>query len=384
MPSTAGPVDRWAGSALTHVLVYEDNPQHSAEVAGLLEARGYRATLAGSATEAEGVLKRDRPGALIVVDHDAVPTRADDPGTALRAAAAALDVPTLVVVDDPTDPSALADRLVDADDWVSLGGLATEMPIRLARLMKRAAPAPAPAGPGSPHRGGPLVIGPRFISLVVHDLRTPLNVIGLSLRMISQAVPGDDPELEEDLRFVEENFRQIERMLTQLSDYYRLHDPDGTLMPVEFSPPRLVDELLEARQAKAGMRASPVTVEATGACPAEVTLDLGRARLAVQYAVSNAAAAANGEPIRVVLRGGRDRWVTEVVIDHPPPSVVKAVALSPDGFERLCGVAAERRGMDLAIAAKVSELFGGTARLDVEPGRMTAVVLDWPARLAPA
>jgi hypothetical protein len=37
--------------------------------------------------------------------------------------------------------------------------------------------------------------------------------------------------------------------------------------------------------------------------------------------------------------------------------------------------------MDLAIAARVSEDFGGTARLALAPGGGTTVVLDWPARL---
>jgi hypothetical protein len=56
--------------------------------------------------------------------------------------------------------------------------------------------------------------------------------------------------------------------------------------------------------------------------------------------------------------------------------------LGPSSFERLCGFAAERRGMDLAIAAKVSELFGGSARLELTASRGTVVVLDWPERLA--
>jgi signal transduction histidine kinase len=382
MQSMAGSVGHEAGSALARLLVFEDTPQHGAEVAGLLKAHGYRTTaLAGSASEAVEALARDRPGALIVVDRDGGPGPGSGP--ALRAAAAEQGIPILVVVDDLTDPGTLADRLADADDWVSLGGLATELPIRVARLIRRGAPAGTAArGPsGSRSEWRPLALSPRFLSLVVHDLRTPLNVISLSLRMINQAVPRDDPELEEDLRFVDENLKQIERMLAQLSDYYRLHDREGALNATEFSPRRLVDELLEARRPKAEARSGPVSVEVAASCPAEVALDPTRARMAIHYAVTNAAAAANGDPVRVVLRGGPDRWVIEVVVDQPPPETVTPTVLSPVGFERLCGVAAERRGMDLAIAAKVSELFGGTARLDVGPGDKSAVVLEWPARL---
>jgi signal transduction histidine kinase len=368
---------------LTHILVFENTPQHSAEVVGLLEARGYRATLVGSKSEAEELLKRDRPGALVVVDHDGAPASMPEPAASVRATAAGLGIPVLVVVDDPADPGTLVDRLGGADDWVSLGGLATELPVRVARLARR--PEAPRAGQGE-SEGGPgnvaaLALSPQFLALVVHDLRTPLNVIGLSIRMISQAVPRNDPELEEDLRFIDENFRQLERMLNQLSDYYRLHDQGNPPATAEFSPRRLVDELLESRHVKAGMRSSRITLEVTDSCPGEVMLDPVRARMAIQYAVANAAAAANGGPIRIVLRGQPDRWVTEVVVDHPPPDSVRSTPLTPAGFDRLCGVALERRGMDLAIAAKVSELFGGSARLEAERGRRTSVVLDWPDRL---
>ena len=49
-----------------------------------------------------------------------------------------------------------------------------------------------------------LLDGPDFLTLVIHDLRTPLNVIGLSLRMIALCFPKGDPQTEEDLRFVNE------------------------------------------------------------------------------------------------------------------------------------------------------------------------------------
>ncbi len=59
----------------------------------------------------------------------------------------------------------------------------------------------------------------------------------------------------------------------------------------------------------------------------------------------------------------------------------KSTELRPHLFERLCGTAAERRGMDLAIAARVSELFGGTARLEAVEQKGTTILLDWPVRL---
>jgi hypothetical protein len=76
--------------------------------------------------------------------------------------------------------------------------------------------------------------------------------------------------------------------------------------------------------------------------------------------------------------------VVEFVVDLPPPSTVMAMELRPDRFERLTGTAKERRGLDLAIAARISEMFGGSARLEVVRERSSTIILDWPQRLADA
>lgn len=376
MPSTAKSVSQPTGGVLTHLMVFDADPGRSAEMAGELTALGFRTTVGGSSVAAE-TFRREQPALAVMTERAFA-----DPalGGAVRSAADRAGLPVLVVVDDLGEARGVADRLDTADDWVARSRLAAELPSRVARLLKRreqAATAGGKSGPALPSDS-------QFFALVVHDLRTPLNVIGLSLRMISQALPKGDPDLDEDMRFVDENFRQIERMLTQLSDFYRLFENDGQLAVTPFSPRRMADELLEARATKATPRLNPVLLDVRPNCPEEVDLDPLRARQAIQYALVNATAASGGEPIRVTMHGGRDRWVIEVAVDRPPPSSVQSVNLSSTAFERLCGFAAERRGMDLAIAAKVTEMFGGRARLDVVENQGTTIVLDWPARFASA
>jgi len=280
-----------------------------------------------------------------------------------------LGIPVLAVVESGPQLEMRLRTFEDADDWIVRDGSPEEFVARVARLIRRQAAPP---------------IDVPFSSMVVHDLRTPLNVIGLSIRMVEQALPRDDPEVEEDLRFIDENLRQIERMLTQLSDYARLFGSGLGLTVDAFDPRRMVDEILENRESRSsrpGWKGSPVHLDVQRTCPQEAVLDQGRARMAIEYALSNANAAAHDEPIRLTLRGGPQpgRWVTEVAIDRPPPTSITSVELRPRSFERLCGCAADRQGMDLAIAARVSELFGGSARLEVVPGRGTTIILDWPA-----
>ena len=77
----------------------------------------------------------------------------------------------------------------------------------------------------------------------------------------------------------------------------------------------------------------PVLLNVQPDCPEEVDLDPTRARQAIQYALLNASTASGGDPIRLTMHGGPDRWVIEVAIDKPAPLSVHSVALSPKTFE---------------------------------------------------
>lgn len=283
-------------------------------------------------------------------------------------------VPTLLIVDQIGDPRELARRSRTFDGWMSLDAIDRELPARVAEMLHR-------LGKSS---GNLPSIDPRFLALVIHDLRTPLNVIGLTIRAIAQTISEPTAELEEDLRFLTDNSRQIERMLAQLGDFCRLVEGESRLSAVEFDPRRFLADFLDERRGRPGAEATPIRLEIADDSPSEVSLDPQRVRLALQHSLANALNAAGDSPIRIRSSGGTGRWTVELVVDRPAPATVKSLELRPDRFERLAGSAAERRGLDLAIAAMVSEMFGGSARLDVEPGRRSTIVLDWPERLAVA
>jgi len=221
----------------------------------------------------------------------------------------------------------------------------------------------------------------RYQEVVIHDLRTPLNVISLALRMIDEVASQKDPDLAEDLGLIRANAAELERMLVYLVDFSRLPEGRSGLAVERFDPRRMVDEVVEEYRSRPG--ASAVEMEVAEAPPV-VALDPMKARMAAQKALSNAAAASNGKPIRVRLAGGPDRCLLSFEVAVPPRDSVQSHTIDPEDFERLLGTPAERRGLDLAIVAKISALFDGTARLEVRPGQGTAVILDWPATIAPA
>jgi signal transduction histidine kinase len=367
MLSSAQQGEAAVGQDSPRLLILDVSNPGATAIAAPLESRGYRVVSVGSGGEALQALRRARPSLAVVAQG-----RGGSAGSGARqseflAAARAMGIPVLEVIEDGVELRARLERSEDIDDWVLRGSSPEELDARIAGLLRRRVPAP---------------IDVPFSAMVVHDLRTPLNVIGLSLRMIEQALPREDAEVEEDLRFIQENLRQIERMLSQLSDYARLFEPGLRLTAHAFDPRRTVDELLENRSNHSVWKGSTVRLDVHETCPAEVSLDQSRARMAIEYALINAGAAAHDELIRLTLRGGPGRWVIEVTIDRPPPSSVTSTELRPHVFERLCGFAADRRGMDLAIVARISELFGGSARFEAIPGRATTIVLDWPVHLA--
>ena len=343
-------------------MIFDVDRTRGEQLVSLLEAQ-FTATHHDQPNIAAEILRRERPDLAIISEVGSGKSAAFP---RLRESARALQIPTLAVVEDGANLAKLVDEY---DDWVCWSNAAIELPIRSDRLASQVGDSKVPA------------IDPRFLALVVHDLRTPLNVIGLTIRAIGQSVSTPNPEFEEDLTFLHENAKQIEKMLAQLGDYCRLVESEQQPSAVEFQTRRFLADFLEEKQSKRDSEFKSVRLEFVPDSPEEVAVDPNRARLAIQHALANAVAAAGDATIKLRSKGPVGRWVIEVVVEKAPPPTISSTKLQPHLFERLIGSAAERRGLDLAIASRVSELFGGSARLDVEPGVRSVVILDWPARL---
>lgn len=327
-----------------------------------LEALGCSVSRHDQLNLVDEVLHRERPDLFVAAlvggsEHEPI----SSPGGLARS----LGIPALAVVEPGPY---LRAHVKGFDDWLIFDRLSQELEPRIGRLLDQPSTSLVPA------------IDPRFLALVVHDLRTPLNVIGLTIRAISQSNPTPNAEFDEDLNFLQENAKQIEKMLAQLGDYSRLIESERSPSAVEFETRRFLADLLEEKQSKRDSEFKLVRLEFGADSPTEVALDPARVRLAISHTLANAVAAAGDAPVKIRSKGSPERWIIEVVTEKNPPPTISAVQLHPHIFERLLGSAAERRGLDLAIASRVSELFGGTARLVVEPGVRSMVTLDWPVR----
>jgi signal transduction histidine kinase len=349
------------------VLLFDPELLSPAGHESALASGGYRTERAAKVDEALAALDRDDPAALVVVEGRMGP--ADES----RVCHAARDrgIPVLGLIDHEGDGASLKDRIEGFDGWTHYACPSNFLVARLGQMLNGQAS-------GRPSHAEPIPIDVRLLAMIIHDVRNPLNVIGLTLRVIEQMPASQRAEVQEDLDFLRDNAGQIEKILGVLSDICRLGDL-GPPAAVAFEPRRFVEDLLAERAQKMGGKVFPARLEAAPGTPAQVEVDPVRTRLALVSALTNAAAAAEA-PLRVALSGDSDRWQVSIIVDRAPPSTVRGFAAEPDRFERIIAIPAERTGIDLAIAALLAGQSGGSVRLDVEPGQRSTIVLDWPVK----
>ena len=220
-------------------------------------------------------------------------------------------------------------------------------------------------------------IDTKLIGQIIHDIRNPLNVIGLTLRVMEQLPKTLRDELQEDLDFLRDNAHQIERMLVLLSDFCRVADNTAEPAPAPFDPARFVEEVTEERGTKTTEKGFPARVEADPSTPKSVRLDPVNVRLALRCALTNAAGASE-RPMTVRTSGDGDRWSITIVVDKPPPATVTPGPIVSGTYERLIATPAERKGLDIAMAAWLAGRLGGSVRVEVVPSERSTIVIDLP------
>ncbi len=87
------------------------------------------------------------------------------------------------------------------------------------------------------------LIDPRILALIVHDLRNPLNVIGLMMPVLEARLP--EPSDRDDLRLIANETGQMRLMLDLLGDYCTFLT-SAPPPPVSFDPRTLLNEVVDA------------------------------------------------------------------------------------------------------------------------------------------
>ena len=184
------------------VVLFDPESLSPAEHETAIASGGYRTERAARVDEALAVLERDDPAALVVVEGRAGP--ADE--SRVCHAASDRGIPVLGLIDHEGDGASLKDRVKGYDGWTHYACPASDLIARLGADAQW-------QGPTAPPTHGPIPIDVRLLAMIVHDIRNPLNVIGLTLRVIEQLPAPQRAEVQEDLNFLRDNAGQVEKIL---------------------------------------------------------------------------------------------------------------------------------------------------------------------------
>ncbi len=214
-------------------------------------------------------------------------------------------------------------------------------------------------------------------STVAHEVRNPLNAVGMTAQRLKReflgAAPadaGDRAELEELLSVMTSETQRIDRIVQQFLEYAR----PPRLAPETVDLGALVRDVGERARSLAEARGVAVEVEATETGTALV--DPAQLRQALDNLVRNAVEA-TPEGGRVSLAARRESGGHAIEVRDTGRGI------EPDHLPRIFDLyfttKADGTGVGLAVTQQIVAAHGGTIEVDSRPGAGTTMTVRLPA-----
>jgi len=206
------------------------------------------------------------------------------------------------------------------------------------------------------------VVG-RFARSIVHDLKNPLNIIGLTSEMA--ALGQTTPETRDKaLKTIRLQVDRINELVSEILDFTQGTSPDLMLPPIDFA--RFIHDILEEIRPEASLRSGVIELENL---PPSVSLPLNPKRLRRLFfnLVHNATdAMPRGGKIFLRFRSTPEAVVTE--LEDTGPGIAPEIA--GQLFEAFATYGkAHGTGLGLSICKKIIEDHRGWIAARTEPGR---------------
>jgi signal transduction histidine kinase len=201
-----------------------------------------------------------------------------------------------------------------------------------------------------------------FAHSIIHDLKTPLTIIGLSSEVACRpdATPEKRAQAQDN---ISKQIRRITDMVNDVLEFTRGRQSDGPLPPVVFSD--FISKLLPDLQAEARTKSARIELQ-TGPPAVKLPLDPRRMCRVFFNLVHNAAdMMPNGGRILLRFRAGQKEVVSE--IEDTGPGIAPEIAGSL--FEPFVTFGKARgTGLGLSICKKIVEDHHGRIWARSEPG----------------
>jgi signal transduction histidine kinase len=215
-------------------------------------------------------------------------------------------------------------------------------------------------------------------STVAHEVRNPLNAIGMTAqRLRREFLAGgrpsgapDDEELKELLDVLAGETQRIDRIVQQFLDYAR----PPRLAPRKTDLRDMLDAAAGALRAQAATRR--ITIDSDVAGAGDAVCDPDQLKQAVDNLLRNAIDA-SPDGGRVRLEAGRDGADAVMTVVDEGPGIPADIV--PKIFDLYFTTKADGTGVGLAVTNQIVEAHQGRIDVDSTPGRGTRMSIRIPA-----
>jgi two-component system sensor histidine kinase/response regulator len=211
----------------------------------------------------------------------------------------------------------------------------------------------------------------KFLSIVAHDLRSPLGFVQMAVDLLSGPDAGQYENHREAL--LESIRRQTRRMLTLLNDLLDVTEIEAGKLAVKLEVMDLtsfLDEVVRNQDSLAALKGTRVILNAPFDC--QINADPLHLQQAIDNLISNAVKySPPGSAVEVSLQRSLSGW--RICVKDQGPGILPEDR--PRLFEAFSRLSAEptggekSTGLGLAIARWVVEAHGGQIGVDSEAGQ---------------
>lgn len=220
----------------------------------------------------------------------------------------------------------------------------------------------------------------RFVSDVSHELRTPLTTIRMAAEVLHAHRGAFDAASRRSSELLSAELDRFEDLLTELLEISRFDAGAAELALDDVDVAVLAGDEVNALQRLAEDAGSPIRLDATGACVAEI--DSRRIRRILRNLITNAIEHGEGRPITVHVRGDEEA-VAIAVRDHGVGMTSAEAGQVFDRFWRADPSRGRRvggTGLGLSISLEDARLHGGWLNAWGRPGLGAQFRLTLPRR----
>ena len=220
----------------------------------------------------------------------------------------------------------------------------------------------------------------RFLSVLAHEVRTPLSGILSSLWLYKTSKSQE--EKDQVVEIAEMSSNHLLRLVDNTLDHSKL---EAAKMDVEKMPviiDEFLDRIVELFHAAANAKAISLEMEIDPTMPDTITTDPTRLRQILSNLISNAVKFTSKGGVKIVATQETPYSTVEFKVQDTGPGI------SPDQTERIFEAYAQAdasvsrehggTGLGLSISSQLARLLGGEVRVESKPGEGATFTLSIP------